>query len=540
MPLLRYIFGYFNKNKKILILIIIANCFTFILTILLPYLNGYFFDMLIERPSERNIIDFGILIIILGLVSTVLTYSFNIYKAKIQNKLIFNMFNDLVSHIQKAYYKESSKYNPTYLHQRINTDVNKLWGFFFDKIINAIFQGFTIVIVIIAIRKMSIPLFLLTIIVIPIYILSYVGLKKPLYEKGLLFKDTQSRFYKNMNEQLEFIKSIKLWGDYEENENKRKNKFKIYLKVYMDYNKLSYFYNSLESSISIIFKVFALVFAGFEIIHGRLTLGTFTIISAYFGMLIQSIKFFFSFGQAYQDANNSYTRIYELLNLRKEKFGEIKVDDKNISSIKIKSLTFAYDNKNIIENLNINFKQGINLVLGANGIGKSTLLYIICGLLFGNEENNVFFDNYKIAELNIEDLRKNEISIYLQNQRGMDETVEQMLFELIGDDLKRLYELIYDKELEELYLTEKFNVLEYLNHNICNLSGGETQRIFLLPVLLKESNILILDEPTSDLDIEAKKEFAKILRKMKDKIIILVTHEDYLYEDVSHINLIYL
>ena len=57
----------------------------------------------------------------------------------------------------------------------------------------------------------------------------------------------------------------------------------------MKYTKLSYFYNSLESIITLVFKSTALIVGGIEMISGNLTLGEFLIISSYFGMLIQSL-----------------------------------------------------------------------------------------------------------------------------------------------------------------------------------------------------------------------------------------------------------
>ena len=138
--LLKYILGYFRKNKQVFAIIMVANFLTFLLSLLLPCLNGYFLDMLILTPSEQNIVRFGLTIIIIGLISVILTYLFNIYKAEVQSKLMFEMLNDIICHIQKSYYMQSSKFNPTYLNQRVNTDVNILWTFFFEKIINAVFQ----------------------------------------------------------------------------------------------------------------------------------------------------------------------------------------------------------------------------------------------------------------------------------------------------------------------------------------------------------------------------------------------------------------
>lgn len=519
------------------VIIMVANFLTFLLSLLLPYLNGYFLDMLILAPSEQNIILFGLMIIILGLISTVLTYMFCVYKSEIQSKLTFEMFNDIIRHIQRSCYMQSSKLNPTYLHQRVHTDVNVLWTFFFEKIISAIFQIITIFFAIIAIGKMSIPLLVLTMVLIPIYVFSYMRMKKPLYEKGLQLKNTQSKFYRVMNEQFEFVKDIKLWSHYNENERKRREKYKKYLSDFMNYSKLSSFYNCLEGGISLLFKVTALIVAGFQILHGSLTLGTYTIVSTYFGMLIQSLKFFFSFGQAYQDADNSYKRIFEVLNLEIEQYGDIQVREK-IEHLEINHMRFSYDNKFVIDDVNFQLKKGINLVLGSNGKGKTTLLSIICGLMTGVGDSNVKFNSYNLLDIDVSDLRKNKIAIYIQNQRSMDETVEQMLSEYLGSDLSNLQEMIYSRGLEALYLNNQFCIYDFLKSNICSLSGGEAQRIHLLPVLLKNADLLILDEPTSDLDLETKKEFIKILQHMNDRIVLIATHEEHLYEKNANINVI--
>lgn len=261
------------------------------------------------------------LIVGLGVITTMLTYCFNIYKTKVQSQLVFKTMNEIIRCVQYSDYSESSKFNPSYLHQKINIDANKIWSFVFDNIISSVFQSLTIIGVIIAIGKINKKIFLLIMFIVPAYILSYYYLKKPLYEQSTRYKEEQSAYYKHINEQFEFIKKIKLWADYKNKENKRRREFGKYLEEFMKYTKLSYFYNSLESIITLVFKSTALIVGGIEMISGNLTLGEFLIISSYFGMLIQSIKFFFSFGQVYQDAKNSFDWITKIKNLEKEQYG---------------------------------------------------------------------------------------------------------------------------------------------------------------------------------------------------------------------------
>ncbi|WP_368286690.1 ATP-binding cassette domain-containing protein [Coprococcus comes] len=538
MELLRFVYKNFCENKRLLIFIIMGNFLTFVLALVVPYLNGFYFNIVIYTPSKEKIIKFGCLIVGLGVITTMLTYCFNIYKTKVQSQLVFKTMNEIIRCVQYSDYSESSKFNPSYLHQKINIDANKIWSFVFDNIISSVFQSLTIIGVIIAIGKINKKIFLLIMFIVPAYILSYYYLKKPLYEQSTRYKEEQSAYYKHINEQFEFIKKIKLWADYKNKENKRRREFGKYLEKFMKYTKLSYFYNSLESIITLVFKSTALIVGGIEMISGNLTLGEFLIISSYFGMLIQSIKFFFFFGQVYQDAKNSFDWITKIKNLEKEQYGT-KIVNQKINRVKISRLEFSYDNKKILTNYNEEFMEGINLIMGANGSGKSTLLYLLCGLLHTKKKGNIEFNNIPISEVEIESLRKNKISIYIQNQNEMDITVKEMLAERF--DIGALEILIKQYHLENIYLTNQFNILHYLDRAFHELSGGEMQRIQLLPVLLKNTDIMILDEPTSDLDMKTKEILSEILWELgRERIIFIVTHERNLFERFSDIKTIYL
>lgn len=536
--MVKFVFENVKGKKKILIFIVTANFLTFALSLLLPCCNGFYFDMLINSYPRKSILQFGIFIAVLGIATIILTYLFNIYKAQIQTKFVFKMCNDVIGAIQRADYSQSGKYNSTYLHQRLNVDTGKVWSFFFDNIINSFFNILSIVVVIIAISQLNIKLFLLIMLVTPIYIISYFLLKRPLYEKSKEFKDNQSNFYKQMDDQFIFLKLIKLWSNYQENEDKRNHYFHEYLKGYMDYTKLLYLYNSLESFISIIFKVTALIVGGFEIMAGRLTVGTFTVIASYFGIMIKNIKFFFSFGQAYQDAKNSYEWIAHLLKLEKEEFGTLCITEK-IHQIMVSNLSFGYNTESLFRNYHVTFKRGLNLLIGANGKGKSTLILLLCGLYREKGNKCIFFNNIEISQIDIEAFRKNKVSIYIQNQIGMDEKVLQMLTDFTGSNYCEIERKIHENQLEDLYLSNEFDITAYLQRPMNELSGGETQRLYLLPVLIKDTELLILDEPTTDLDSHAKAVLCEfLLKKSETCIVILITHEDYLFEGRENVNII--
>lgn len=127
MELLRFVYKNFCENKRLLIFIIMGNFLTFVLALVVPYLNGFYFNIVIYTPSKEKIIKFGCLIVGLGVITTMLTYCFNIYKTKVQSQLVFKTMNEIIRCVQYSDYSESSKFNPSYLHQKINIDANKIW-----------------------------------------------------------------------------------------------------------------------------------------------------------------------------------------------------------------------------------------------------------------------------------------------------------------------------------------------------------------------------------------------------------------------------
>lgn len=193
--------------------------------------------------------------------------------------------------------------------------------------------------------------------------------------------------------------------------------------------------------------------------------------------------------------------------------------------INIENLKFSYDDKPILDNVNLEIKRNeIVGIEGASGSGKSTLLKLI--MRFWNIDGG----KIEIAGHNLLDI--NTKSLY-KNIGYMTQTTE--LFEgSIRDNLLIAKPDATDEEINEAL--KKASILDYIlklkdgldtftKELGDNFSGGERQRIGLARCFLKDAPILILDEPTSNLDALNESIILKsIVENMKDKTIILVSH----------------
>lgn len=214
------------------------------------------------------------------------------------------------------------------------------------------------------------------------------------------------------------------------------------------------------------------------------------------------------------------------------------VNHQEIEEITIKNGKFKYKSteENIITNFNATFKRGqITGIFGKSGTGKTTILNIITGLQQLNEGeiviNNV---SYKDKILNWSD----KMTYMAQNPFIINSSLSETLFlSKTYDESQKKMAIDYLINFNLKHLVKYFDADDISLRNI--LSGGEKQRISFIRCLLKNPQIMLLDEPTSSLDDENENLIIDYLKNIRDKkIIILSTHKQYLKKKLDQILII--
>ena len=198
-----------------------------------------------------------------------------------------------------------------------------------------------------------------------------------------------------------------------------------------------------------------------------------------------------------------------------------------MKAIEIKNANFAYDRDPVLRDLNLTLmnKEKITII-GGNGVGKTTLIKIIIGELKLKSGQIKIFEE----DLNINSLKK--IGYVPQSQKenlytfpiSVKELVTLQLYESMGM-IKIPRKVHYEKSME---LLKKMNLEKYADYPLRDLSGGLRQRVVITRALMNNPEILIFDEPTSGVDENSKRQFAKTIEDLNtnfDVSIILITHE---------------
>lgn len=196
--------------------------------------------------------------------------------------------------------------------------------------------------------------------------------------------------------------------------------------------------------------------------------------------------------------------------------------------ININNLSLGYNNIPVIQNLNVKINNGdFVCIVGSNGAGKSTLIKGILGLLKPIS-----------GSIELNNIKKNFIG-YMPQETKVDSNFPASVYEIVlsGTLNKIGLKPSYSKELKKI-ADDNLKLLDiYSLKDKCfnELSGGQRQRVLLARSLCSTSKILILDEPSNNLDYNSKKNLYKILQYLNEEktmTIIMVTH------DLDHNNLI--
>tara|TARA_B100000787_G_scaffold63766_1_gene46823 strand:- start:5043 stop:6794 length:1752 start_codon:yes stop_codon:yes gene_type:complete len=215
------------------------------------------------------------------------------------------------------------------------------------------------------------------------------------------------------------------------------------------------------------------------------------------------------------------------------------IQDKDIQKFKlkkfiaIKSLNFSYkdseQNKKIIfDNANFKIAKGeLIAIVGESGVGKSTLLNLISGLV-KNYEGDILIDNHNIKELR--SIWTNRVAFISQNPFFLDDSIKHNIaFAENSDDLSldKIWSSLKSAQLYDYVNNSKDKLETVIGEDGTKMSGGQLQRLAIARALYQDSDLIILDESLNALDPSNENEILQILAKLKnEKTIILISHKE--------------
>ncbi|MCI5996846.1 MAG: ABC transporter ATP-binding protein/permease, partial [Parvimonas sp.] len=504
-----------------------------ILNLLFPFLNGKFLDVLINADTLNNILDFIYVLSFIGIMDIFFSYTYKLLSLKIKSDISFLVNLSLIEHINKIFIEKFESFNPTYLNERIKEDSDAVVSFWIENSCYFIFNILSFIFITFILAKVNIIVMYSVFVFSFIYFIIYNIIKHPMFKVNKEMLEQSNSFFNNLNEIFLRNREIRTRSEYDKSSKFLNFEYNSLINKVLKFGKISFAFSSIDEFISLIFSIFIFIVGGTYVINKKLTIGEFTVISVYFSMILNIIKYFFNIGQEYQMAKGSLERLMEIKNLEKETNGVKSL--KKISKIQLKNFNYKF-NENILykNDLNITFEKGnIYCLTGKNGCGKSTLINSIIGINKINKSGKILIENIEIDNLDMYELRKKNISYMPQKEFFRMLTVEEFIKDTVNVDILKINS---DKLFERLFFSEVLNLNDIVKKNVTNLSGGEKQLVSLVVTILKNSDIYVFDEPTSNLNNNLIEPFINYINYLANlqKTVIVISHDPKIINSIKN------
>lgn len=513
------------KSRFLIFLLLSLLCGS--LFIILPVISGQIVDLITLGNNINLLILCIFTFAILQFLYIIINYLNNRNYIYLQTNSAFKLISDLVFHIQNLPISISDSIDKEYLNQKINNDSNSIIAFTINIFNDFIINVLSLIISIILLSIINNILCFIFICVGLLYLIFYLLLKKNIYNKSLMLKEEQAKFFSIMLEQISLLKFINIHGLFNTFKKRFTNSYESYFKKVIKVQSFFYLYSSIDNVFSIVANIITFILGGILVITKQITIGEFTIVLSYFNIIIGNFKYFSSVGKNYQDNKASYNRINDLLKLKNISNGSIVLND--ILSINCRSLTFKRNGLCLINNMNYSFVKGYSYcICGANGKGKTTLIELIIGLHQNEYDGIIEYNNINIENINMQIVRQKSISV-----------MEQDIHILTGS-LAENINLNENYNINNVSFLRDNDLFSFIQNreNIFNagISGGEKSKIGLLRSFSKNAKLYILDEPTASLDNKGIKLVSQIIKDFKrNSILIVISHDPIIINSCDYI-----
>ncbi len=383
-----------------------------------------------------------------------------------------------------------------------------------------------LIIVVCVLLSLNVKLTIITLSILPIYIVWFNHLNKTLRKTSKSERENFGMVMKDAEEKLQAVDTIKVF----KMESFMTRIFKNKLDSHFKYVKKNLFYNNLGSGltrlITALLPILILTYGSILITKRQLSLGALIAFYTYMSNIYEPLSNLSDYNLGLQTSLAVSDRIIDFLELNIIKdTGKINIS--NFKSMEFKDMSFGYEpDKLIFKDFNFKINKGDHVgIVGKSGCGKSTFLKLLLGMYPANR-GQILINDIDIRDVNISSLYS-MISIQEQVPFIFDGTLEENL--VLNSPIKRTF-------LNKITDAMKVSEIGSFNKKISlsNLSVGQMQRICMARALLKNSEILIFDEPTAALDLNLEKQIQNNLKYLtSDKTVILVTHRTELLKDCN-------
>jgi len=492
--------------------------------------NLKFFDDLIARlffnvEPHLAIMRIAILTFFIFLLKFLVLFLKDIITTIIEEKMMIEIRNKMFSKLLSIPTYWINTHHSGEIISRFTNDIRLLKGSLTEGIFEFLFSLVKLVIYVSILVIIAFNLLLFGILIaIPLGLLLFLISKAMNYRWNKLNQNI-SQMGSYIGSIVRGIKVIKIFSSRNNEISKFEKLSKNYFNAVLKLEALgSFSSNFSEFIVSIPIILFLIYVSNLVFLRSQLTSDQFIVFLLLVISSISPIKRIFKANNHIQRGISIYNRILEFLSLPDEPKGGQIIFEKLKEKIEVVNVSFYYGNKIILDNISFTIRKGEKVgIVGLSGAGKTTLIEILAGFLKPSS-GKILIDGIDLWNYNIESYRS-KISFVPQEPFLFEGTIYENLTFSKNISLEEVRRACNLANISEFIESLESGYFYRVSEGGANLSGGQKQRLTIARAILKNPEIIFLDEPTSNLDAQSEEKIINAIKSfLFDKTAIIITH----------------
>ena len=525
------------RQKGLILNIVIATLIVTIINVIGSYYLQSIIDTYIPEQVKNTLSIVSVGLVIGYILQQLISYSQEYLLLVLGQRLSIDV---ILSYIKHVFHLPMSFFATRRTGEIVSrfTDANSIIDALASTILSVFLDVSIIIIVSIVLFSQNINLFFISLLALPIYTVIILSFMKPFERMNQETMESNAILSSSIIEDINGIETIKSLTSERQRYQKIDKEFVDYLKKSFTYGRAESVQKILKKLAQLLLNVTVLWMGANLVMDNKMTIGqriTYNSLLVYFTNPLENIINLQTKLQTAKVANNRLNEVY----LVKSEFEEKKTVH-DLSHFKgdltLNNVSYKYGyGRDVISDINLTLKAGSKVsFVGISGSGKTTLAKMFVNF-FSPSKGDILLDDVNLEDINKESLRS-YINYLPQQPYVFNGTILDNL--LLGakegttqEDIIRAVQIAEIKsDIESMPL----NYQTELTSDGTGISGGQRQRIALARALLTDSQILILDEATSSLDVLTEKKIIDNLMEL-DKTLIFIAHRLTISERTEHV-----
>ena len=520
----KWFLGFLKKYKWLMVLGLVMTTVISVLAIVNPHISGLIVDDVIKGGNYDELPYLAAILIGVTAVRSVLRFFYQVVFETCSQGVLYEMRDTVYRKFMQEDFAFYNRERTGDLMSRQTGDMDAV-RHFVAYVIYAVYENVLLLIfAIIMIFTVSYKMALCMLVVLPLTALTTYFQSKQVRPAFKRNRNCFSSLNAFVQENVSGNRVVKAFSkeDYEiakfnaENDDFRDSQLeaaKIWMRFIPIFEVLSY-----------ALTIILILYGGYMVIQGEITLGDLVKVNGYLWMLTAPLRMAGWWINDIQRFTTSIEKIYDTYT----KEPSIKTPEKGIrearfrGAVEFKNVSYRADDTDIVEDINFKVEPGQTIgIIGSTGAGKSTIMNLLCRF-YDATEGEVLVDGVNVKALDLYNLRDN-IGMAMQDVFLFSDTIEGNIAyahpDCTFEEVKQAA-IMADANHFIQSLPEGYDTI--VGERGVGLSGGQKQRISLARALLKNPSILILDDPTSAVDMETESYIQTQLSNIKNRCTIFV------------------